>query len=91
MGKITHNLSIKCVQPVNTLWKRMCTTLAYTQRLVSMLVQLCTKSIQSPVSQQLVHRHFKANYHRKHPSLYTVSTEPITTTIELLHKRQETI
>ncbi len=91
MDKFIHKLGIKCVQTVNMHWKKMCTRLSYTQRFVLKLVQLCTKRIQSPISQQAVHRQFGVHHNCKHSLLYTVSTEPITTTIDLLHKRQETI
>ena len=85
----TLNLGIKCVQPVNLLSTQMCTTASSTQTHLSALLQMCTKSVQSPIVQQLMHSLFTTFSIYKIPALYTVSTEPTITTILINNKRQE--
>ena len=89
MGNLTATLGIKCVQPVQGLRMKVCTTVASTQPGPGLLSVLCTKSIPSPILQQFVHSHLSRRSIRYRTTLYTVSTEPTITTILMNNKRQE--
>jgi len=89
MDSRTHYLGIKCAQPVNLLSIKMCTTVTSTQAAMHRVTTVCTKSVQSPIVQQLVHTLKTLTSIWKPATLYTVSTEPTITTILINNKRQE--
>lgn len=85
------NLSIKCVQLVESLWKHLCITVGYTRPLLFANTRMCTNSAQSTFYPPAIHSIFLAYSICFMNSLYTVSTEPIITTIFFIKKNRKDI
>ena len=83
------SLSIKCVQPVQAVWIKMCTSLVCTHTCIKKLVRWCTTAAYTPLSQQVMNTLFMPSFICVEPGLYTLSTTPTITTIDTLSKRQE--
>ena len=78
----------KCVQPVNSTRKELGTTdaCAHINKLSS--EHMCTKCIHSTSINNNFHIPKQSAYLKTIGHLYTVSTEPITTTISFMNKKQ---
>ena len=90
MVKSAFSLSTKCVQHVQTVCKKMCTSWVSTQAEGYAVAGMCTNNEKSTSTQQLVHMLKMSFLIYKPPHLYTLSTEPTITTICINTLRQET-
>ena len=70
----------KCVQAVESVRTKMCTSRVYTQRALLDLVSLCTKSVLPLASPAAVHIMYSLVPICNNTQLYPVSTEPTITT-----------
>lgn len=78
----------KCVQPVNSARKELGTTAACTHICNVGASHMCTKCIHSTSIHTTFHTPNLTSYLERLAYLYTVSTEPITTTISFMNKKQ---
>jgi len=78
----------KCVQPVNSARKELGTTAACAHICNVGASHMCTKCIHSTSIHTAFHILKPSTYICKLADLYTVSTEPITTTISFVNKKQ---
>ena len=78
----------KCVQLVNSARKELSTTAACTHICKLSVSRVCTKCIHSTSIRTTFHTPKQTSYLRKLTYLYTISTEPITTTISFMNKKQ---
>jgi hypothetical protein len=77
----------KCVQLVNSARKELSKTAACTHFCKLGVIRVCTKCIHSTSIHITFHTPKQTSYLRKLAYLYTVSTEPITTTISFMNKK----
>ena len=78
----------KCVQLVNSARKELGTTAVCTHIYKLGASHMCTKCVHSTSIHITFHTPKQTSYLRKLAYLYTVSTEPITTTISFMNKKQ---
>ena len=79
----------KCVQLVQMLREKMCTSLIYAQALVQGFYAVCTKVFLPLTFPTTIHMLFSPSLILRTAALYTVSTKPTITTICLENIRQE--
>lgn len=87
LKKIGIYLGKKCVQAVNMTRTKTCITFVCTQKILPRLSAVCIKLVQSTANTTVLHSHNLLNSISYRVGLYTVSTEPITTTVSFLNKK----
>ncbi len=77
----------KCVQAVQTVRRKVCTTVSYTRGFLARLVAVCTNSVHPLLSPVAIHSTYSTYSNLNIIGLYTVSTEPTITTICLKNNK----
>ena len=91
LKKTSIYLGKKCVQAVNMTRTKTCITFVCTQKIFCLVVLVCIKLVQSTANTTVLHSHNLLNSISYRVGLYTVSTEPITTTVSFLNKKPSII